>query len=336
MSSKILLLTLVIIVLLWLGFQGVLFQPMKAYRYLTRKKIFPTIVNPHEYKQIEQFSSFQWGVRYPNVNIYVLVTGGLGNTLMALTCALEAAKTLGIKSPTLIVERGGDFDFHKISPTKFGGLSIGSIGEMFPCTNVLTSESFVQTISGMGGRKEWFATTMDNFPLANSVIQITKYNDCMAIQDDTFQVVRSSINKEIENYIEKHYGSRESLQTTLAIHLRMGQDTDDFIPPSPSREDIQNMIEKTRPERIMVFTDNHQRAEKVIGDLVVQWVSDTSYVECLLMGMCGNAIVSHSTFSIMGCRLYQSKNVTITLPGGKGSRSYGCKLLDPEWSIIYK
>lgn len=141
---------------------------------------------------------------------------------MALTCALEAAKTLGIKAPTLLVERGGDFDFHKISPTKFGGLSIGSIGEMFPCTNVLISESFVQTISGMRGRKEWFATSMDNFPLANSVIQITKYNDCMAIQDDTFQVVRSSINKEIETYIENHYGSRESLKTTLAIHLRMG------------------------------------------------------------------------------------------------------------------
>jgi hypothetical protein len=336
MTSKVLLLTLVLVILLWLVFQGVLFQPMKAYRFLTRKKIFSANANPDECKQVEQISSFQWGVRYPNVNIYVLVTGGLGNTLMALTCALEAAKTLGIKAPTLLVERGGDFDFHKISPTKFGGLSIGSIGEMFPCTNVLTSESFVQTISGMGGRKEWFATSMDNFPLANSVIQITKYNDCMAIQDDTFQVVRSSINKEIETYIEKHYGSRESLKTTLAIHLRMGQDTDDFIPPSPSKEDIQNMIDQTSPETIMVFTDNHPRAREVIGDLDVQWVSDTSYVECLLMGMCGKAIVSHSTFSIMGCRLYQSKNVTITLPKGEGTRTYGCRLLDPDWTIIYK
>jgi hypothetical protein len=336
LSSRFSLLLLVFLIVLWLSFQGVLFQPMKAYRFLTRKKIFPAVSNACVCRQVDQSPSFQWGIRHPNVHIYVLITGGLGNTLMAFSCALEAARSLGIKPPVLLVEKGGDFDFHHIHPSKFTDLSIRSIGELLPCTHVLTSTSFIQTLSGLSDRKEWLATTMSNFPLANSVIQITNYNECMGIHDDTFQVVRSCINKDIETYIEQHYGSRESFQGTLAIHIRMGQDTDDFIPPSPSREDIDKLIQETLPARIMVFTDNIPKARAVIGDMDVQWVSDTSYVECLLMGMCGSAIISHSTFSIMGCRLYSSKDVTITLPKGEGSRTYGLKLLDPSWRIIYK
>jgi hypothetical protein len=311
-SKPFLLVVLVISVLLLLTFAGVVAHPLKMMRKITRKVIYPTSVQPDlRYDVAIPPVGPDWEIKHPNVTLISVTMGGFGNTLITLASAYEACINLGLKPPILSIENGGDFDFHKIGSPRFD-FPDGpeSLSEFFPWINIVVTDTFLGLRLVGHQPKIWKARTMEDFPISRTVIQIVDYSSVMRIGDHAFDLLRRNINPKIMEYIRRNY---EIADGSMAVHLRLGQPTDDFIPTSPSAEQIVEYHNKWVPSKVFVFTDNKVKAKERMAEtnLAFVVVEDVNYIECLLMSMCSSAIVSESTFAVGACRLGGMKKVAV-------------------------
>jgi hypothetical protein len=252
-----------------------------------------------------------WGVKHPNVNLIVISYGGFGNSLMSLGCAFEACLCYGLRHPILSFERGGDFDFHKLGkPNKEFLDAPETLNEFYPFINSIVTNSFMGSYLITNSPTIWRATSLNDFPLKQTVIQITDFRYTIKISDKAFDMVMKNINPKIFDYIKEHY---QIGPETMAVHLRLGQPTDDFVPPSPKPNDIIIFHGEVLPSKVLVFTDNKDKAIDVMKETNIDYtmVNDVNYIECLLMSMCSSAIISESTFSASACRLGNIKKVRL-------------------------
>lgn len=291
---------------------GVVVQPLKAARYLYRNKMYPVEANPEKYYEdgVSQDSS-PLSIKYPNVNLIVISYGGFGNSLMSLACAFEACIKYGLRPPIISYEKGGDFDFHKLGkPNKEFLNAPESLNEFYPFIGSVITNSFMGSYLMTNSPTIWRATSLDNFPLKQTVVQITDFRYTIKISDEAFNMVMRNINPKIFDYIRENYQIDEG---TMAVHLRLGQPTDDFVPPSPKPKNIIEFYKEICPTKVLVFTDNKEKAMEVMKQTELEYnmVNDVNYIECLLMSMCSSAIISESTFSASACRMGNIKKVRL-------------------------
>jgi hypothetical protein len=314
---------------------GYVVSPRYVWRYMTRKRVY------HQVAELSRASAVPgpapepfWELSRLNSSLVILVTGGIGNTLLTLAAGTDACIRYGMRPPGLVLERGSDFDYHKIPATKYPGVSVETLSEIVPWCPVIVSKSFYTPFLFFHDTKIWNTKSLEDFPLASTVLQITEFKDMMEVSDQAFGYVRGLINPNLVSYIDRNY---VFTPRCMALHLRMGQPTDDFMPPHPSRENILDFIRDHSPDKIMVFADSRNAAEDHIREIQfpceLEWVGDTGIVECLMIGMCASALISHSTFSVVGCRMGGRKDVTICV--GKNSCDY-VRVMDPSWKIEYQ
>lgn len=336
------LVTLVLVGILFIG--GVFTRPLGAYRAISRKKVYPSSSVFSDVDGLDHGPArvTQWNIRFPHVTHYVFVTGGLGNTLLALAIAAQACIDHGIHPPVLVFEEGGEFDFHRMPDGgKFAGLRMKNITDIIPWVSALSVRSCFAFGANLSGAVVWRARSGEPLPptTSRSVVQLTDYEKTMGVGDEAFRFLRESISGCVYEYIRKHYLDGNTSTKTMAVHLRLGQATDDFIPPSPTRQEIEEHYTRHHGNdpgtKILVFTDNLERSREVMEGVnipgVVEWVGDCAPVECLLIGMCSSAIISHSTFSVVGCRISGLTQVTLV------HASPNChfkEMFCPEWTLI--
>lgn len=302
---------LVIIFIVLITF-GVVIQPLKAARYLYRKKVYPVDgVDGKLYEQGIPQIALPWQIRHPNINLIVISYGGFGNSLMSLACAYEACLHYGLRPPVMSYEKGGDFDFHKLgNPSKPFHDAPCSLNEFYPYLNSVITNSFMGSYLITNSPTIWRARELQDFPLKQTVIQITDFRYALKISDQAFSMVMKTINPKIFDYIHENY---QIGPETMAVHLRLGQPTDDFVPPSPTSGDIVKFYQETSPKKVLVFSDNKEKALAVMQQTSLEYVmvNDVNYIECLLMSMCSSAIISESTFSASACRMGNIKKVRL-------------------------
>jgi hypothetical protein len=332
--SKVIVSLAILLVLGFVLYQGWIISPRFLVAYLKRKKVYP--LDPLGAKSIEGagFPSADWKVKYPNATLYVIVNGGIGNVLLSYALAIEACRVKGLRLPVLLGESWGQFDYHRIPSAKYG-LEIGSVTELMPTANFVTMHSQYSCFTTLEDKTLWKADSIDNLHLRKSMIQTTVFRDIMPVSDEAYDFVRRSINPEIVEYVKRHYNMESS--SVMGIHLRMGQPTDDFIPPCPSYQDIINHFQAhPSTNRIMVFTDNQELAKEVLEKCNlpgVEWVGESAPVEFIMLGMCSSAIISHSTFSYVACRLFNLKSVSMAV---SSVSSEWANAVDQAWNIILK
>ena len=328
----VILVILLLVILSGVNISGILFQPLKALRQFQRKKVYPALAD----ESLEYTSegvkppTFDWEVRRPNVNLTVSITGGFGNTVMAMALAFDACRKYGLKPPTLMFEYGGDFDFHKIDePTFESEVSPKTIGEFFPWVNCNIVKSIGAPIVSLANSKIWTCKKSEEFPIHLNVLQLTTYSkEMIPITDEGYSMVKQMVNPHIINYIKKNYQLEPG---TMAVHLRLGQPTDDFIPLSPSAKNIIDFYNECKPTRLLVFADNKALGEERMKSTGLEYtlVRDVNYVEYFLMSMCEHAIISDSTFSVSACRMGQMKNVQITTTNQVLKQDEAWKVITP-------
>ena len=306
---------------------GVIVQPLKAARYLYRKQVHVVDgIDDKFYTHGLTQIALPWEIRYPNVNLTVISYGGFGNSLMSLACAFEACLYYGLRPPMFSYEKGGDFDFHKLGkPSQPFDDAPMSLNEFYPYLNSVITNSFMGSYLISNSPAIWRARELKEFPLKQSVIQITDFRYALKISDQAFNMVSRSINPKIFDYIRRNYNIGSD---TMAVHLRLGQPTDDFVPPSPSPGDIVKFHQEMLPRKVLVFTDNKEKALTVMQQTSLEYdmVNDVNYIECLLMSMCSSAIISESTFSASACRMGNIKKVRLP------HTAIGVKQ-DEEWTV---
>jgi hypothetical protein len=325
----------VALIILLIIMTGYAVSPRYVWRYLTRKKVYrqgakldrQTLVPGPAPKPC-------WGLSRVNSSLLILVTGGIGNTLLTLAAGVDACMSYGMRPPSLILETGSDFDYHKISEARFPGVSVETLSDIVPWCQVIISKSFYTTFMFFHDTKIWNTKSLEDFPLSSTVIQVTEFKNMMRVGDEAFGCMKTLINPSIMTYIERNYVFTEKC---MALHLRMGQPTDDFMPPHPTKENIIDFVKSHSPDKIMVFADSRKSAEEHISGIdfpcEVEWIGDTGIVECVMIGMCSCALISHSTFSVVGCRMGLRKDVAICI--GKKSCDY-VNVIDPSWKIEYQ
>lgn len=328
-------LVILILIVLISGFNisGVFFQPLKTLRAIQRKKIHPVVSNNDLcYTEGVNHPIINWRIIRPNVNLMISVTGGFGNTIMAMALAFDACREHGIRSPTLIFERGGDFDFHEIVKPSFstdGDDFPKSLCELFPWMNYSIVKSIGAPLVSLADSKIWTCRKSETFPVSLNVLQLTNYSkEMIPITDEGYSMVKQMVNPHIINYIKKNYQLEPG---TMAVHLRLGQPTDDFIPLSPSAKNIIDFYNECKPTRILVFTDNKAMGEERMKSTGLEYtlVRDVNYVEYFLMSMCEHAMISDSTFSVSACRMGQMKNVQITTKNQVLKQNESWKVITP-------
>lgn len=330
--SAVFLIVIITIIFVFVLIEGYVVNPRSLLVKMTRKKAFPSKADITKLIRPSKSPHVDWTVIRPNTTVNTLVLGGLGNTLMAYSVGCEASRRHGLRPPTLIIEPEGEFDFHRITEAKFG-FKPTSINEILPWANTCIMNSGFNVLTSMNNMAIWMGINHESFPVKRNVIQITHYETPAEVSDETFDFVRRSINGEIYSYIETNYGD---LSDCMAVHLRMGQPTDWFTPPSPSSEDIMNHYNKYKPSRVLIFTDNKPLAEKVLESCPlpnILWVGESGPIELFMVGMCSSAVISHSTFSVMGCRLFGRKQVSISLCADE---IHFESFVDKSWERILK
>jgi hypothetical protein len=323
--------TLIALVVLFVFLEGYVINPRELFVKWGRKKAYPSraVVD----KQIVPMAApvCDWVVTHPNIHIYTLVFGGLGNTLMAYAAGCEASRRLGTRPPTLVVEPSGEFDFHNIPASKHG-FHPSSVSEILPWANITVLNSMVNIATSLSDKHLWLAKDYE-IPNKRSIVQVTNYEFVAEVSDESFSFIRESITREIYEYIQTHYGD---LTRCMAVHLRMGQPTDWFAPPHPDAEDIISHYRRYNPERVLIFTDNRKLAEEVVNACElpnILWVGESAPIELVMIGMCSSAVISHSTFSVVGCRLFNRKEVRISMCE---KQKHFQNIIDQSWDVIYK
>lgn len=323
------------LVVIFIVLTGYIVSPRYIWRYMTRKKVYRQVAEiTREVSVPGPSPQPSWELSRLNSSILILVTGGIGNTLLTLAAGTDACIRYGMRPPCLVLETGSDFDYHRIPQTKFPGVSVETISEIVPWCPVIVSKSFYTPFLFFHDTKIWNTKSLDDFPSSSTVLQVTEFKDMMCVSDKAFEYVRSTINPNIISYIDQNY---TFTPRCMALHLRMGQLTDDFMPPHPTKENIMNFVKSHIPDKIMVFADSRKSAEEHISGMEfpceIEWIGDTGIVECLMIGMCSSALISHSTFSVVGCRMGGLKDVTICV--GKKSCDY-INVMDSSWEIEYQ
>lgn len=317
------------VILSLLFFTGVVVHPLKAVRRLTRQTIHPCLVDAACHYEIPvEPPRWDWSVLRPNVSLYCMSMGGFGNSIVSLATAFEACLHYGLRPPVLSVEVGGDFDFHKLSSPHFNfPAHPKSITEFYPWVHTTVSKTFLGIWAILNKPTMWKGDSLESFPAAGNVILSVDYGRVMKLSTRAFEMVRNSINPNIYRYIRENYDIKPR---TMAVHLRLGQPTDDFIPPSPSAQHIVDFQALHRPDRVLLFTDNPGEALKVMQDTGLEYatVSDVNYIECLLISMCEYAIISESTFAVSACRLGNVKKVSLPSSQNSGFKQ------DEEWTTF--
>jgi hypothetical protein len=330
--TQIILIFLLVFIVTYVIAEGYIFSPRTFFMRMTRKKIYQSRAQVEKQIAPNRAPEIDWEITSPNMTMHTMILGGLGNTLMAYSVGVEACRRLGMRPPNLVAESEGEFDFHNITPSKFGFLPT-SINEILPWASTLIINSGFNLATMLKDKSLWMANDYNKISKKRNIVQITNYEIIEKVSDETCDFVRRSINKEIYDYIEKHYGD---LSNSMAVHLRMGQPTDYFAPPHPEAEDILQHYNMYKPERVLIFTDNRSLAEEIIEKCNIPnvlWVGESGPIELFMVGMCGSAVISHSTFSVMGCRLFKRKNVSISLCE---SHRHFENMLDESWTILSK
>jgi len=321
-----------VVLLCLLIVEGHIVYPHLWHAYFIREKIYPIKTVVDKDCSLGLFPLMDWNIRKPNVTLNIIVTGGMGSNLMAFAAGVEACRQFGLRLPTIIVEDKGDFDYHNMTPAKHGWAPT-SMSDILPWTNVLALNSAVSPLLTFCDKKIWTAKSTNDFIYSRNVFQFTMYKDVMPVSDEAFDFVRRCVTTEAFSYIDKYYGSLEGV---MAVHLRLGQPSDEFRPPCPDVQDIMEHYNKNKPTRVLIFTDNKPRARAFLKTLSVNnvtWISECPLFEMLMIGMCSSAIISHSTFSVVGCRMFKSKQVAISIPRPPITFK---NMFDPEWKLIRK
>lgn len=325
-------------ILLILIATGIIVSPLGTFRSVLRKKTYAVSADAMKsYVEPEPSMSFDWTVKYPNKNVYVLCYGGLGNTILALSLALDTCIKNGIKQPVLMYESGADFDFHRIDKPKYEFSDYPTtLQEIFPWVNSVITRSVLNGWLSFSGVKTWKGTNDDVFPMdAVNVILLPTYSNLSPISDEAFRMTKKLFSSSIINYINRNY----KMDKAMAIHLRLGQPTDEFIPASPSIEDIHEHYDTYKPENVYLFTDNITKATEVMKNakFSYQLVRDINYVDLLLISMCETAVISESTFSISACRLGNMKKVSIAMNNkDKVKIPTSTESIPSSWKLIVK
>jgi hypothetical protein len=329
---------LVLTIILILIATGIIINPLGTFRTMIRKKTYSVNVDAMKsYSEMEPPVNFDWKVKYPNKNIYILCYGGLGNTILAISLALDACIKHGIKQPVLLYENGADFDFHKIDNPKYEFEDHPTtLQEIFPWINSVITRSVLNGWISISGVKTWKGKRDTEFPLdAVNVILLPTYSNLAPISDEAFIMTKKLFSKSIFNYIHRNY----NMEKAMAIHLRLGQPTDEFVPASPSIEDIHEHYDNYKPENVYLFTDNIEKASEVMKNAKFSYklVRDINYVDLLLISLCDSAVISESTFSISACRLGNMKQVSIAMNDkDKVKIPTLTSSLPNEWKVIIK
>lgn len=330
--SNIALVSLAIVLVLFVFAEGYIINPRTLAVRLSRKKTYPSKAEIGKLISPNQAPEIDWEVTRPNVTVNTMVFGGLGNTLMAYAVGCEASRRLGLRPPTLVIEPEGEFDFHRIGASKHG-FQPTSVNELLPWVSTSIMNSGLNVVTTLNHKSLWTGIDYENISLKRNIIQVTNYEFVARVSDASFDFVRRSINREIYDYIAQYYGD---LSDCMAVHLRMGQPTDWFAPPHPDPEDILEHYRKYSPKRVMVFTDSKPLAEEMMIRCElpgILWVGESGPIELFMIGACSSAVISHSTFSVMGCRLFGRKNVSISVCR---SKVHFKNMLDESWNIIPK
>lgn len=303
----------IISVLLVLFLSGMLVYPLNTIKRINRKKTYPAIVQESKVYETEPLPQtiYDWKLSRPNITIYCLVAGGFGNSMIALASAFDACIHLGIRPPVLFFESGSDFDFHKLDAPRYEFPDTPSgITEMFPSLNSIVAKSVFSIWGVLDNWKFWEAKSLESFPIGKNVVLLPHYKQIYRLSDAAWAMARKSLNPKIIDYINRNYNIRPN---TMAVHLRLGQPTDDFFPPHPSEQDVVNFHQSNQPGRVIVFTDNREKAVNFMSktNLPYELISETNYIEFILLSMCEMAIISESTFSVCACRLGNIKNVSL-------------------------
>jgi hypothetical protein len=330
--SRIALVILVVVLVLFVLAEGYLVNPRSLAVKLSRKKVYPSKADVGKMITPNQAPTIDWELKLPNVTLNTMIFGGLGNTLMAYVVGCEASRRFGLRPPTLVIEPEGEFDFHRIGAAKHG-FQPTSVNEILPWASTSIMNSGLNVVTTLNNKSLWMGIDYENIKLNRNIIQVTNYELVAKVSDESFDFVRRSVNREIYDYIQLHYGD---LSECMAVHLRMGQPTDWFAPPHPDPEDILDHYKKYPSKRVLIFTDNKPLAEELVSKCNlpnIQWVGESGPIELFMIGACGSAVISHSTFSVMGCRLFNRKNVSISICS---SEVHFKNMLDDSWNIISK
>lgn len=333
--NRVLVLSIVLILVIYVLYQGWVISPRLFIRYIKGKKTYVTTPLPTKQITGTPLPATHWSVTLPNVTLYVIVNGGIGNTLLSYAAAVEACREKGLRLPILITESAGQFDYHRVPVSQYG-LEIGSISEILPSANLISMHSQFSCFTTFEDKTVWKADSLETLELHQSVVQLTQFKGMLAVSPESFDFVRRSINNEIAAYIKTHYGLDEDDTSTMGIHLRMGQPTDEYAPPRPDVDDITAHYQKYTPSRVMIFTDNRSRAETFMTGCEipnVEWVGETAPVEFVMMGMCSTAVISHSTLSCVASRVFNRKDITMAVSNVSPDFS---NIFDPSWNIVFK
>ena len=123
-----------------------------------------------------------------------------------------------------------------------------------------------------------------------------------------------TLDKDFESWLHYHY-SRYFDTDTISLRLRMGSDHDfmqpDMVPPEWVEKKLNELMEEDT--RVLVFSDNLKRAEKMIDRYdLPKWrfiyIDEDAYVCMELMSRCNKHILSNSTLSFWGAYLDKVEN----------------------------
>lgn len=124
-------------------------------------------------------------------------------------------------------------------------------------------------------------------------------------------------NNKILEYLNYHY-SKIYTQTTVSLHMRMGNDNDFISPIIPPTEWYEYVLSlQSHEDQILVFTDNQQKSSFLLNKLDIPksritFIDEDPHVSMIMMAKCDKHILSNSTLSFWGAYLDNKQENTDT------------------------
>jgi hypothetical protein len=268
----------------------------------------------------------------------VIVDSGLGNKMFSIATAYGFAIRNGLAPPLVFYQNSSN----KSKYTEWGGHDIGAptydypevprrLKDVFPYIR-FADVTEADKVPGMFAGSAIFGEIgEEDYLTPLPVIDTNQYNmpEAFIFRGLWFapvQFLRERdviLNKvfvfhpSIERYIDVHYESILRSYHYTAVHLRLGHMGDTFEMPFPSANDIQKFVRNAGVEKFIVFTDNIDRAKKLLNQMEqgfqYVFITDLPFIEMACMKRLKRFLISRSTFSWWGAFLMNGKDATIAV-----------------------
>jgi hypothetical protein len=258
----------------------------------------------------------------------VITDSGLGNKLFSIATAYGFCIRNGLPPPLVFYQNSA----RNCKITEWGGHDIGEptfpspevprrLKDVFPYIR-FADVTDVESIPGMfSGSAVFGEITEEDYLTPLPAIDVTQANvpEAYIFRGLWFapvqfleeqEILRKQVfvfHPSIEKYVEAHYEEMIADHCYTAIHLRLGHPGDTFEMPFPSPSDMQRFLKGAGVDKFVVFTDNRERAKKLLlpleGTFKYDFISDLPFVEMSCMRRLKNFLISRSTFSWWGAFL---------------------------------